>query len=55
MLNPYHIQKWKVRTCSSGFTQLFGVKPRFVENPQMTNHLINISELLTVMDFNFEK
>ena len=28
-----------MRTCSSGSTQLFGVKLRFLENPQMTSNL----------------
>ena len=31
-------KKSKVRTCSSGSTQLFGVKPHFLENPQMTSN-----------------
>ena len=33
-----YVKKSTVRTCSSGSTQLFSVKPHFLENPQMTSN-----------------
>ena len=44
-----------VRTCSSGSTQLFGVKTHFFGKPtndfKLKNHLINLSESLNGFHF----
>ena len=44
-----------MRTCSSGSTQLFGVKPHFFGKPtndfKLKNHLVNLSESLNGFHF----